>query len=226
MRAIAVIALLGVVLAGACHVKEGDETNVTGTIGGVLFKSQDAYATQGASPAGNPPQQTYTIGVFVTDLQGECGVAAAAGGTTIAVTVTREGAPVASETYGADGGSDGVIVSAILERLDQGGRPIDVETATSGSITMDIVEPNEVRGSLSLTFPRGSLSGTFAAPFCGADGGRADAGPMIDGGSADGGPVDASTPDARRMEGGEDVADAGPTDACGRRGDAAVICEP
>ena len=208
MKAIAVVGILGLALTGACHVKESNEQTVIGTIAGVLFKAVDAHATQGASPAGNPPQQTFTTAVFVSDVQGECGLGSVPGGTTIEVIVTRTSAPVSSGTYGADGGTDGVLVTALLQRLDVAGRPVDVETATSGSITMDIVEPSEVRGSLSLAFPRGSVSGTFVAPFscAGDDAGRPDA----DGGHAD----------AREM------ADVGPADACSRRGDTGVTCEP
>jgi hypothetical protein len=233
MRTLAAVALVGAALAGACHLKAGNEQTVTGTISGALFRAKQAYSTQGTSSPGVPPVRTWTIAFFVTDTDEECAASPAPGGTTIEVTLTRENAPLSSGTYGADGGTtDGVRVTALLQRVDGAGSLDDVEVATDGSVVINVIEPDEVRGTLSLTFPNGSVSGTFVAPFCNGDAGHVDAGHMdaehVDAGHVDAGNVDAGL-DAGTVDAGNDrtAVDSGPIDACGvRPGDSSVSCEP
>lgn len=248
MRTLAAVTLVGVVLAGAlaggCHVKAGNENTVTGTIAGVVFRAKEGYATQGTSSPGIPPIKTWALSFFVSDGAAECTADPGPGSSTIEVTLTRQNAPIASGTYGADGGiSDGVQVTALFQRLDDAGNPDDVEAAIDGSVVLEVLQPDEVRGTLSLTFPHGSVTGSFLAPFCGADAGQADAA-QADAGSAETGHVDAEqadvgqpdathvdaeSADAETMDAASDrtVRDAGPVDACeDRRGDSSTSCGP
>jgi hypothetical protein len=179
---------LAIVLA-ACH-GSGNGITVRGQIAGVTFVGKDAYATESSSPIDQPPPRTYSLAVVVTSFTSACAIAPAmpAGATVVEVSITRAGGAVVSGTYGADGGVDGLEVTALLERADEGCQLGNIEAATGGTVTVDIVQPTDVRGTVSLHFPDGTIEGNFVAPFCG--GASTDASVEEDGGLSTGAAFD------------------------------------
>jgi hypothetical protein len=162
------LALAFAIALAACH-GSGNAITVRGQIAGVTFVGKDAYATESSSPIDQPPPRTYSLAVVVTGFANACAVAPGmpAGSTIVEVSITRAGGAVVSGTYGADGGVDGLEVTALLERADEGCQLGNLEVATGGTVTVDIVQPTEVRGTVSLHFPDGTIEGNFVAPFCG-----------------------------------------------------------
>jgi hypothetical protein len=184
-RSLALLAPMGVAACGTGA--QGGGASVSGVVGGAPFTARDSYATQGRSATSSGlPEASVTI--VITDYAGACATAGAyAGGTTLVLTITRQGAAVVPGTYGADGGG-GEQVSAALQRTDAQCHLGAVDTMSSGSVTLDSVSATEVAGSFQLTFPDGSLSGSFHAAPCGADAGTfvgaVDASAGLDAGAA------------------------------------------
>jgi hypothetical protein len=170
MRSAVVLACVSAACAAGCHAQAGSSESVRGVLAGVLFVAQDGYATQSISSTLQPPPRIWSLDVVLTDYTGACATASTlrAGGTTVQVSIVREGERVAPGTYGTDGGA-GLRLTAILQRTDAACQLARLETASAASVTIDVVEGAAVRGTLSLRFPDGVLSGNFVAPYCDSD---------------------------------------------------------
>lgn len=170
MTTASAIALVSAALVAGCHVHPGNGDTVTGAIAGVVFTARDAYATQSSSGTPSPLPRTSSLVIVVTSVADGCASAPAlrAGSTTVEVSITRQGGePIPSGTYDADGGAQqGVTVTALVQRTDAACRLASFEASTAGTLSLEVVEPSHVSGSFSLTFPDGSVAGSFEAPFC------------------------------------------------------------
>ncbi len=177
---------------GACHAQPGDSESVRGTLAGVLFVAQDGYATQSTSSALQPPPRLWSLDVVLTSYAGACNAPSALrpGATTVQISIVREGEAVAPGTYGMDGGAQ-LRMTAVLQRTDPACQLGQIETAGAGTVTIDVVEGTAVRGTLSLRFPDGELSGNFVAPFC-----VADAAPPVEASAGEAAAADAAQMDA------------------------------
>ena len=168
--------LAGVLAVAACS---GAKVNdVTGTVGKIGFKSKASVA-QSASFGTEPP--SYFLTIVIADYNGLCPAEAVAGGvagglpiagaTSLTISLTRADVPIAPGTYtvaSSSSGSSSTAVSVItqLERFDGTCNETENEAATSGSIVVEGVSANAASGSVNLTFPDGTLSGSFQAAAC------------------------------------------------------------
>jgi len=189
------LAVLAPVAVAACQTgAPGGGASVSGIVGGASFSARDSYATRGSSVTSSGlPAQSVTI--VITDYTGAC-AGPRAGGTTLVMSIKRQGGAVLAGTYGADAGGDEQVAAA-LQSTDAQCHLGAVDTVSSGSITLDSVSGTEVAGSFQLAFPDGSLSGSFHAAVCGSEAGTfggddasagLDAGAIGDGGACGAGP--------------------------------------
>ncbi len=166
-------AALALILMAACSAEPtsaSDTAHLTGTVKSKVLTPKSAVATSSASG----------LSLVISDKSDTCGVTHAQGATTIALAVP--GAPVAPGTFNvtdvtrSDAGSNGA--SATFRAADQSCKVVVAETATSGSVTIKQVltelgaaGASHVRGTFTLVFADGDVTGDFDALLCDGDAG-------------------------------------------------------
>lgn len=184
LRAISLSGLVGLPCIVACS---GDVNNVSGIVGAIAFKAKTSVAQSvslGTTPA------SYELSIEVADYgelcaETEVSVSSIAGGlpiagtTSLTIVLDRTNSPIQPGTYSVASASAGspltgpstpapgtVTVSTLLTRFDSNCNQTENEAASSGTISIQGIESDAASGTLHLTFPDGSLSGSFHAAPC------------------------------------------------------------
>ncbi len=164
------LALLFMTACSAEPTSAPDTAHLTGTVKSKVLTPKSAVATASASG----------LSLLISDKSNTCGVSHAQGANTIAFAIP--GAPVAPGTVNVtdvtqnDAGSSGA--SATFRAADQSCNAVVAENAASGSVTIKQVltelgatGASHVRGTFTLVFADGDVTGDFDAVLCDGDAG-------------------------------------------------------
>lgn len=173
--------------SGGSAVQTNGSGSAAGTVNGASFPVADAYSSEDIFTSPNPDgtvDTTYTVSIVLESFAGICAWRSTVGGddtkknsSNVFLNVLSGGAPVTAGTYAfapAAGGAlaiGEVVFLGSVQSLDGDceGESID---ATDGSITVASVDGGVYVGTYSLTFPSGTVTGSFSASDCPAgDGG-------------------------------------------------------
>jgi hypothetical protein len=167
--------------SGSAAAQTHGSGSATGTVNGASLPVADAYSFENVFSAPNPDgttDTTYTVSISLVSFAGICAWHDDVGGddtkkssSNVCLDILSGGAPVAPGTYGylpADGGAllaGEVVVSGAVQTLDENcdGESID---ATDGTVTVTSVDDGVYVGTYSLTFPSGTITGSFSASDC------------------------------------------------------------
>jgi hypothetical protein len=182
LRTAATAAALSLCLcATACGGDATGSSSITGTVSGLAFSTigdSEGLQMSATCTRGTSTGSVSMIGVAITDTGGQC-AALQAGAVTkntqmlsliVATGVAGTTAPaLGTGTYSigtSQTTSSYTITSATVEKRDAACGATVSQEATSGTITISALSGSSISGSVNLTFPSGTLSGSFNAAVC------------------------------------------------------------